>query len=285
MNEQITATELHLSPHDIIYTEDIAEAMSPKYLDCCLHLAVTQGEVTFVINGTRHMARKDECIVKPGAEPIGDLQPSPDFEMRGIIASNRFLRLCIQDDSYKTQGLLAMLNDPIVRSTHAEMQVILADIQNIAERARVNYHTFFLQVLKRSLEILILDLQDVHARLNPRETKGMSRSAKIMHSFIGLLQTGLYRRERKVDHYASLLFITPKYLSEACVKASGHNASFWIDRYTTEEISRLMLDSSLTFTQIADQMNFSSINYFTRYVRRTLGMSPTEYRQRMAGKN
>lgn len=90
----------------------------------------------------------------------------------------------------------------------------------------------------------------------------------------------MYRQERHVDYYASLLCITPKYLSEVCINASGHNASFWIDRFTSEEIARLLKEGDLTMQDIADKFRFSSVNYFTRYVKRTLGMTPSEYRQK-----
>ena len=87
-----------------------------------------------------------------------------------------------------------------------------------------------------------------------------------------------------MDYYASLLCITPKYLSEACVKASGHNASFWIDWFTAEEIARMLREEDLTLTTIADRLNFSTTGYFTRYTKRMLGMTPTEYKEKFSVK-
>ena len=81
-----------------------------------------------------------------------------------------------------------------------------------------------------------------------------------------------------------LLCITPKYLSEACIAASGHNASFWIDRFTSQEIARVLQEESSTMQDIADRFRFSSVNYFTRYVKRTLGMTPSDYRAKYSVK-
>ena len=88
--------------------------------------------------------------------------------------------------------------------------------------------------------------------------------------------------EREVDFYARKLFITPKYLTEVCKKNSGKTALEWIHNYTTQRIIILLENKKLSFTEIADTLNFSSQSFFSRYVRKVLGVSPSEYRQRMA---
>ncbi|WP_394698915.1 helix-turn-helix domain-containing protein [uncultured Bacteroides sp.] len=71
-----------------------------------------------------------------------------------------------------------------------------------------------------------------------------------------------------------------KYLSECCIKASGHNASFFIEHFTAEEIARLLKKEDLSVTDISYQLDFSTTSYFTRYVKRVLGMTPSEYKAR-----
>lgn len=77
----------------------------------------------------------------------------------------------------------------------------------------------------------------------------------------------------------SRLCITPKYLSEVTNLVSGHSANYWIQRFTSLEISRLLREKSLTPTEIADRFGFSSLSYFTRFVSRTLGFTPSELRK------
>jgi len=36
-----------------------------------------------------------------------------------------------------------------------------------------------------------------------------------------------------------------------CIHASGHNASFWIDRFTSQEIARVLQEESSTTQDIA----------------------------------
>lgn len=62
-------------------------------------------------------------------------------------------------------------------------------------------------------------------------------------------------------------------------KKSGYPANYWINRYTSMDIARLLRDKNLSFVQISDMFRFSSPAYFCRYVQRTLGLSPTQYRE------
>jgi AraC-like DNA-binding protein len=74
------------------------------------------------------------------------------------------------------------------------------------------------------------------------------------------------------------LCVTPKYLSEISKKSSGMAANFWINRFTILEISRLLRDKTISFTEITDMFNFSSTSYFSRYVQNNLGVTPSAYR-------
>ena len=75
------------------------------------------------------------------------------------------------------------------------------------------------------------------------------------------------------------MFIVPKYLSEICRNVSGRPASDWIESFTANELKHLLNNRQLTFTDIADEMNFSSMSFFSRYVKKVLGVSPSEYRK------
>ena len=88
--------------------------------------------------------------------------------------------------------------------------------------------------------------------------------------------------QREVDFYADKLNITPKYLTEVCKKSSAKTASEWIHNYTTQRLIILLGNKQLSFTAIADTLHFSSQSFFSRYVRKVLGVTPSEYRQRMA---
>ncbi len=73
-----------------------------------------------------------------------------------------------------------------------------------------------------------------------------------------MLENGDYRENREVSYYADALCVTPKYLSEVSKAVSGYTANYWINRYTSLDIARLLRDKTLTFVEISDMFHFSS---------------------------
>ena len=101
----------------------------------------------------------------------------------------------------------------------------------------------------------------------------------LMERFLALLERGDFRRNREIAYYADKLFVTSKYLSEVCKKVSGFPANYWINRFTVLDISRQLRDKKRSFTELTDLYGFSSPSYFSRYVQKYLGASPTDFRE------
>ena len=104
-------------------------------------------------------------------------------------------------------------------------------------------------------------------------------AARIFLRFLSMVQQDC-RQQRDVAYYADKLCITPKYLSQVSRSVSGLPASEWITYYATFELVSLLNNPSKTLTEVADMMRFESASHFSRYVKKLLGKSPSEYRQK-----
>lgn len=87
------------------------------------------------------------------------------------------------------------------------------------------------------------------------------------------------REHLSVTDYASLLAITPKYLTTTVKKASGISAHKWIEEETILEIRDTLEHTQLTVKEIAHQFHFPNTSFFGSFFKRHTGMSPNEYRQ------
>ncbi len=87
--------------------------------------------------------------------------------------------------------------------------------------------------------------------------------------------------DRRVDHYAERLSISPKYLSSVCKHESGKSASEWIAQYAREDIRYYLTHTTLSVKEISNRLNFPNISFFGRYVKKHFGVSPTEFRNRL----
>ena len=87
------------------------------------------------------------------------------------------------------------------------------------------------------------------------------------------------REHREVAWYGRRLGLAPKYLSEISKNITGRPASGWIESYTAQELVKYLRDRTLTLTQIVDEMHFSSQAMLTRYLKRTVGKTPSQFRK------
>lgn len=270
-----------ISQSDFVFIEDFAECCREEYADYCLHILCLSGAARFVVGDTVFNVIGGDAIIKSSGKPIKQLNCSQDFSVKALLISWRFLNANTPRSSYNIIGALSTSQNPVMPMQQADLDRCLLNFEEIRRRLDRPYHNFFADVMRRAVETMILDFYDIHARMTKQNIEGVSQASRILQRFVTLLQEGLYKKERSVEYYASRLFITPKYLSEACVAVSGHNASYWIDRYTAQELSHQLSDRSKPLIDIAYELNFSSASYLSRYVKRAFGCSPSEYRKRL----
>ena len=82
-----------------------------------------------------------------------------------------------------------------------------------------------------------------------------------------------------MSYFAERLNVSPKYLSATVKRVTGHSVSSFINRATVSILKKKLDDERLSLTQIADQMNFNTLSYFSRYCAKHLGQSPSDYRR------
>lgn len=124
---------------------------------------------------------------------------------------------------------------------------------------------------------MIYDLFDFHMKLND-STSSTDRTAYIVKALTTLLESGCSKTQREVSYYAEKLNVSSKYLSDTVKRLTGRSVMFLIDQFTVPMVADYLKNSSMSFSQISEEMNFTSLSYFSRYVKRHFGMSPSEYR-------
>ena len=89
-----------------------------------------------------------------------------------------------------------------------------------------------------------------------------------------------YTESRKVEYYANLLCLSPKYFGSLIKEQTGVAASVWITRYVITKAKTLLhYRKDLNIQQISYEIGFQDPAAFTRYFKTNAGMSPKEYRE------
>ena len=265
------------------FTTDPDEAKSRDYRNFCIHIFCTRGSAHFRALGKEWDIAANNCLVLLSNGTLEWLQKSDDFEIVGVFISNKYITSDTPDTNYFTLGALSVMDDPVLPMTGDDMSLCLAVIDAIKARLVQHTHLFYHGELRRCVETLMLDLFNIHSRsVSIRQTAG-NQGMRLFRAFISMLESGKYKQEREVNWYANELGISPKYLSEVCHDCSNHGASHWINRFTTEEIARLLHNPTMSINSIASLMNFNTTSYFSHYVKARLGMTPKDYRLTVLG--
>lgn len=266
------------SPKDLIIAdrpEAIPVDSDDEYLS---HLLCLGGTCRYRFNEQDFELHAGDLSIIRKRKMLARIEPSRDLRCKIIYARPGFIELCTPQSNYGMKGSLSLFLNPIMHLSPEQQIVCRRDFEMLETRISETGHRFYREILINAMQTAILDFFDFHACIYG-ESDISTQNASIMDRFLRMLEDGTYRSHREVTYYADCLCVTPKYLSEVSKKVSGYAANYWINRYTTLDISRLLRNKSLSFVQISDMFGFSSPAYFSRYVQQNLGVKPSDYRE------
>lgn len=83
-----------------------------------------------------------------------------------------------------------------------------------------------------------------------------------------------------VKHYARLLNTTPQNLNAICRKETAQSAAEILSLHIINEAKRLLVYSDITVSEIAHRLHFKDNSHFSKYFKRYVRKTPTEFRTR-----
>ena len=262
----------------IIFADTWQEFNTLRYAGRVLHILCRKGNMGFSFQDTHYNISSGDYVILPNATLASDFSASDDFQGIMMNLSEAFVTSIAIRSNYGIIGHMSLLRNPVIKLSGHDFRICEAALQYLRMRMEDETHLFREELLGSLLTAHILDLYDIHAR-SRKELQVSERITSLLRNFIELLYEGEYIRNRDLEFYASRLCITPHYLSEICKKVSGKPATYWIDRFTMQEITRLLRQKELPLTEIVDRMNFSSVSYLSRYVKKRINLPPSEYRK------
>ncbi len=243
------------------------------------HILCHGGGGRFRMDNKEWVIRKNDIVILLPNAKIHDLMFTPDFRGSFFLVSFDLMSKNNPDIGWGIKGYLFSKENPVVMLSEDAFERCLHNFQLLAAKYQDTKHRFRKEIVNLQLQMFIMEMWNVFADKMEQQIKSNEKGS-LFQRFLQLAQLHCME-EREVEFYAGMLSITPKYLSEVCKKSSGKSASEWIQNYTTTRLILLLRNDQLTFTEIADSMKFSSQSFFSRYVKKALGVSPSEYRNRL----
>lgn len=244
------------------------------------HLLCHRGSLTFLFNEIKMKCKRNEFVFWFAKSELADLQFSKGFRATVLLVKNQFLYDNIPDQNWGIDATLHSRQNPVKQlNDKNDRKRVLLNFQLLNDKFQDWEHRFYEEALKMQLQLFVLEMWHTFAK-EYEHRKRTLQTGTLYEKFIGLIQDNCMI-EREVQFYANQLNITAKHLNYVSKQNSGVSASEWILRYVRERIIILLKDKQLNITEIADKMDFSSRSFFTRYVKKLLGLTPSEFRNRL----
>ncbi|MBL7556936.1 MAG: helix-turn-helix domain-containing protein [Bdellovibrionaceae bacterium] len=258
-----------------IRVEKLSDRLEPKVAFPHRHdffqiTVVTKGLGWHEIDFKKHkVAGKKLFFMKPGQvhtwkfnkKSVGFvLEFTTDSLSRSIETSAHRLPIATFADSIAIKGL----------SVWNEIESICQIMEHEFNRKSKNYEV--------ALEGLLVCLLAGLSRSN--ENVAVAKANSIVERFQTLVNEK-YKKEHTVQFYAHSLNVTSKALTMKIGRALGKSAMDVIQSRILLEAKRLLSYSDASVAETGYILGFEDANYFTRFFKKQMGLSPTQFRERI----
>lgn len=261
----------------IVFSEEFGLINSPAFYDCIVHIICTDGAGHFSYNDRHFEMSRNDIAVISRPQLVSAITADENFRCEFVAAPDKFLHNLLPANNYSIQGRVSLFDNPIIKVSDIDASRFRDDLVNIRNRIDNINHQFYQELMGSLLQTMVYDLFDFHAKTN-ENIFTTDRVGYITKQFFTLIESGRPKTQREVSHYANLLNVTPKYLSDTIKRATGTSASTHINNAATTIALAYLKDDTRSVSQIADEMNFSSLSYFSRFCVKHIGMSPMKFR-------
>lgn len=141
---------------------------------------------------------------------------------------------------------------------------------------------FRFEILKNSIHNFFIVVEsELHYSGTGTYMKEDNRARSLVTNFLDLVAAH-HLLHRDVQFYADKLCIDTSYLYKLTFKVLSASPKKLIDLQVTRAIKNLLINTDLTVKNIATELQFSDASYMSKFFTRLEGISPANYRIKMA---
>ena len=251
-----------------------------------IFMLCNKNRVTFHQGNVHYTANSGDFVVWLSTKPCDRIDYSDQTDADVLLVSDYFLDLYRPNQVSDARGYEYQTINPILYSTRSslarEKTILEDDFKNILRHSYTFQGYLGEQIAGTLLRVLLYDIWTYFSQLT---MKYQDEGLPSLHFARFLLEVRYNcSKHRDVAWYANKVGVTPKYLTEVSKDATNRPAGDWIDEYAAIILRKELSAENLSLTELAKEMNFSSLPAFTRYVKRVLGCSPSEFRDSLKKK-
>ena len=241
----------------------------------------TEGMAQFDYDGRTIQLRKNGLFLYMAHSIAENFMASVDFNCRQLWFSQSEMYDMNIHSNTGLPDLVFLKNNPMVSLNEAQADLLDSHfclLCRIMRDSDVPIYVDIVRSLAGSLMLKILSLLrgNSNSKATISENSTSFHGRQLADRFIQLVEQS-DGRIRRVDEFARMLNVTPKYLSRIVSRVAGKKALMVIQENVIAEAESLLKDGQYNVQQISDILHFPTPSYFCRYFRKATGMTPRAY--------
>ncbi|MBQ7984583.1 MAG: AraC family transcriptional regulator [Bacteroidales bacterium] len=271
---------------DILIMSDISELPRKDkelLLDMVTVVICRQGQISVSIEGRLHHLTANKVLILSPNTFVDSYLASDDADVTLLCFSLQPLENNLMLNKTMIRSRLFIKQHPVLEITddyREEMALFYSIVPVIKGKEKKKYHKEIVESLRRCLAYMYLSIVEQQMEGMIANDSIADKQELLFADFLDLLEKN-QGKLRKINDIASLLNISPKYLSSSIKKASGKNAQYWVHMTCIKAIQHKLKYSNKSIKEISFEMGFPDLSFFGKFFKTQTGMSPKEYRQKL----
>lgn len=238
-------------------------------------LLLLQGSGTHQIDFTDYQIQSGSLsFLSPGQ--VHNLQKSSIINCAVLIFNEEFIYKTGENTALLKRLSLLFTNSPVALLSKPDLDELALTL--LLMKNELDKESIQTSILHHSLHVLLLQILRCcnEGSVAVQQATGLTR--KRYFDFLQLIENN-YEKEHSVQYYAKELNIDPKRLNEITQAASGDNALQLIQKRILVEAKRLLFYSNLSIKEIAYQLGFEDVSYFSKFFQKKVGVRPSTFQE------
>lgn len=259
-------------------------------MDHGIIIICTAGAAQFEYDGQTIQLNKNDLFLYMVRSVVEKFMSTPDFNCRQVWFSRGVMWNMNMFTKSSLADLLPLKHNPKVSLSDTDVTLFESYYQQLSHHMRNNSLVLYPDIVRSIVSTFLLEVLSVLRRGEER-TKGNNtlgdcglHGKKLADRFVQLVEQS-DGRIRRVDEFAQMLHVTPKYLSRLLMETMNQRPSVLVHFFTLKAIENRLRFTDMTMQQIANDLKFPNASFFGKYFKEHSGMTPMEYRIKYQNNN
>ncbi len=266
----------------LLTANDSAMLQKFRLIGCRIMLLVFSGQCEAEVNGKEvSLERCDFLDILEGTS-FGLLSCSADLDFYCVITSREFMMEVLQNIVPGPKDYFSLLlGNPVLRLSSNATSKLFKQLHLVDDMLSDMNHNYRSEMVRTYFKGFILEFGNlliIEQHMPALEMHTMAKKDSLMANFMELVWKN-FRERREVSFYAKELCISTKHLSRVVKSCTGKTPHEVIDAEVLGLAIQLLKNEDILVQQVADILHFTDQAAFSKFFRKYVRMSPTEYRR------